>query len=463
MNPPIPTPSVPPLSGVPPATPRESALASAISSAEASLRQQHEQAFSALRKELKEFAEAKQRQPNMVINRVSSPSFVAEPHFTTHASSTLLFADISGYTALAQSLGAAGAEGTEALSSALDNFFGIAISSIYRFGGDVIKFCGDAILCVFQPDRTTSPDQAALAAAKCSLELKSKLRFFKAGKVELDLKQMLAFGDIIGNYVGDKTLNHFEFLTTGQPLKQIAETEHYVEPGDIILSREIYDVLGDQVVVKDVSVEAAARGFKLLMDTNALDSGVASSLSGIHGDSVRELNAAKNVRLASEKQAILEMFNEPYVVEKLTGFAGSWSRLERSSSSMRSRVSRHDLCTIMFTDDKGTVAIIVFSGRESNTISACRCALGIKENFEGYDISSGIGIATGKVFFGPVGDERRCEMAWIGDSVNLSARLMGKAKDTIMVDKATSENACGECAFEMFGMVELKGKGAVAL
>jgi hypothetical protein len=92
----------------------------------------------------------------MVINRVSSPSFVAEPHFTTHASSTLLFADISGYTALAQSLGAAGAEGTEALSSALDNFFGIAISSIYRFGGDVIKFCGDAILCVFQPDRYVS-------------------------------------------------------------------------------------------------------------------------------------------------------------------------------------------------------------------------------------------------------------------------------------------------------------------
>jgi class 3 adenylate cyclase len=115
------------------------------------------------------------------------------------------------------------------------------------------------------------------------------------------------------------------------------------------------------------------------------------------------------------------------------------------------------------TDDKGTVAIIVFSGRESNTISACRCALKVKENFEDCGIASNIGISTGKVFFGPVGDERRCEMAWIGDSVNLSARLMGKAKDTIMVDKATCENASSEVAFEMFGMVELKGKGAVAL
>ena len=115
------------------------------------------------------------------------------------------------------------------------------------------------------------------------------------------------------------------------------------------------------------------------------------------------------------------------------------------------------------TDDKGTVAIIVFSGRESNTISACRGALKIKENFEEVGIASNIGISTGKVFFGPVGDERRCEMAWIGDSVNLSARLMGKAKDTIMVDKATCENASSEFSFEMFGMVQLKGKGAVAL
>ena len=160
-------------------------------------------------------------QPNLVINAISSPSFELKPHFTNHPTSTLLFADISGYTALAQSLGAAGAGGTEALSSALDQFFGIAISSIYHFGGDVVKFCGDAILCVFSPDRTVSPAQAAMQAVRCSLELKKKLRFFKAGEVELDLKQMLAYGTIVGNFVGDKTLNHFEFLTTGQPIKQV--------------------------------------------------------------------------------------------------------------------------------------------------------------------------------------------------------------------------------------------------
>ena len=63
-------------------------------------------------------------QPNLVISHIASPSFKPSPHFTTHPNATLLFADISGYTALAQALGAAGAHGTEMLSQSLDDFFG---------------------------------------------------------------------------------------------------------------------------------------------------------------------------------------------------------------------------------------------------------------------------------------------------------------------------------------------------
>ena len=55
-------------------------------------------------------------QPNMVINRIANLPGKLEPHFTMHPNSTLLFADISGYTALSQTLGSAGAAGTELLS-----------------------------------------------------------------------------------------------------------------------------------------------------------------------------------------------------------------------------------------------------------------------------------------------------------------------------------------------------------
>jgi len=269
---------------------------------------------------------------------------------------------------------------------------------------------------------------------------------------------MLAHGDIIGNYVGDVSLHHFEFLVSGDALAQIAATEHYVNPGDIILSKEMHAIAHDEVAVKDVNAEATALGFKLLVDLHN-----PSSLA-------QSAKTPANVKLSSDKQSILALFNEPSIVEKLSVIAGSWSRLASSSAALRSRISRHDLCTIMFisidskklnstdpqtnleglndafmsfyspsklfggtlrqflTDDKGTVAIIVFSGRESNTISACRSAIKIQDNFADHGIDSNIGISTGKVFFGPVGDQNRCEMAWIGDSVNLAARLMGKAK-----------------------------------
>ncbi|GMI22387.1 hypothetical protein TeGR_g659 [Tetraparma gracilis] len=433
-------------------------------------------------------------QPNMVINNVAAPAYEPKPHFSVHKGVTVLFADISGYTALAQTLGAAGAAGTELLSKSLDDFFGIAITSIYRFNGDVIKFCGDAILCVFEPDRNSTPADSALAAVLCAMELKAKLRNFKAAEgVMLDLKLMIGHGEIVGNYVGDSALNHFEFLVTGQPMDQMTQAEHYVVPGDIIMSKEAHAIVEDSVVVKDVNPQAAAFGFKLLVGTTPSFVPPVAPPPSIP------------VRLSANRQRLLEMFNESTIVEKLDGIAGSWTRLERSSSSLRSRVSRHDLCTILFInmssdkissesneevleglneafmafyhptklfqgtlrqfllDDKGMVAIIVFSGRESNTISACRCSLKIQENFTSNDIEANIGIATGKVFFGPVGDERRCEMAWIGDSVNLAARLMGKAEDTIFVDKATCENASSELSFEMHGMVELKGKGAVTI
>jgi hypothetical protein len=238
----------------------------------------------------------------------------------------------------------------------------------------------------------------------------------------------------------------------------VSACEPFVQPGDIILSAEMHSIVTSETVVKDVS--GAKDGSKLLLSMSGAGRQREPSLDRGEGGlatlrregsqlsvSADEMGGAKQVRrersceahpsfarsihpltllpipqvrLSHDKQAILELFNEPSLVEKLSGSAGSWSRLEHSTSSLRSRVSRHDMSTIMFvnisseklkssdpqtaldglnnaftsfygptklfggtlrqflTDDKGTVAIIVFSGRESNTVSACRCALKIK-------------------------------------------------------------------------------------
>jgi class 3 adenylate cyclase len=65
----------------------------------------------------------------------------------------------------------------------LDAFFNIAITSIYRHGGDVVKFCGDALMCVFLAEQKNLMTSMAASAADCCLDLQKKLRGFKAAEV----------------------------------------------------------------------------------------------------------------------------------------------------------------------------------------------------------------------------------------------------------------------------------------
>lgn len=54
----------------------------------------------------------------------------------------LLFADISGFSALAERLCSQGAPGIEALSTRLNDYFGQVVSRIISHGGDIVQFAG---------------------------------------------------------------------------------------------------------------------------------------------------------------------------------------------------------------------------------------------------------------------------------------------------------------------------------
>jgi class 3 adenylate cyclase len=57
-----------------------------------------------------------------------------------------LFADISGFTALAERLARSGPSGVEALSELLNGCFGELVELVAVHRGDVVKFAGAALL-----------------------------------------------------------------------------------------------------------------------------------------------------------------------------------------------------------------------------------------------------------------------------------------------------------------------------
>ena len=268
----------------------------------------------------------------------------------------------------------------------------------------------------------------------------------------------------VQNYVGNK--NHWEYLLTGDVFNQISDAEHSANPGDIVVSSQVWDSSGDLFVGGAIT------------DTNL------HRLHSKKGEGSLPLPMEKPFHLWLEHGEILVQLLEPVVIEKLRALHGTWTRVGQSHGDTMRRLSKHDdACTIFvlikeevndarfaqknldqmqkafvccylplqkyggmlrqfLMDDKGMVAILVFTGKESNATLACRCAIDVQGEMNKQQIETSIGIASGRVFCGPVGCPYRCEYAFIGDSVNLAARLMCKAEShKIITDRLTADGA----------------------
>jgi class 3 adenylate cyclase len=73
---------------------------------------------------------------------------------------TMVFADISGFTALSEKLATRGRIGTEELVETLSRVFAGMLDITANRGGQLLKFGGDALLVLF-----TGPDHARQAAS----------------------------------------------------------------------------------------------------------------------------------------------------------------------------------------------------------------------------------------------------------------------------------------------------------
>merc|ERR1711966_14870 len=128
-------------------------------------------------------------------------------------------------------------------------------------------------------------------------------------------------------------------------------------------------------------------------------------------------------------------------------------------------------------DDKGCVAILVWGvpraafGLGYDACRAISCAFHILHGMEDLLAAEGfskedtagphIGIATGEVYVGLIGAMQRCEYAIVGPSVNLAARLMGKAKPWhVLAGEQVHDNALKADASLIFQKQDpVKAKG----
>ncbi|MEX0285739.1 MAG: adenylate/guanylate cyclase domain-containing protein [Paracoccaceae bacterium] len=114
----------------------------------------------------------------------------------------------------------------------------------------------------------------------------------------------------------------------------------------------------------------------------------------------------------------------------------------------------------------GDALVAVFEGddMESRAVSCCvsiaEAMQGLLEKYPDYNLHVGVGIASGEVVMGAMGAKERMDFTVLGSTVNLSARLCGKADPgQVLLDRATKEAAKNlpDVQFDELPPIPLKG------
>ncbi len=378
----------------------------------------------------------------------------------------VMFADVSGFTPLTEALAQKGSEGTEELTRLLNTYFQRIISIIEHDGGEIAKFSGDALTVLFCA-MDGHLDQATRRAFQSATKLQAAMPEFAAletsvGTTTLGLKIAIGAGNVIAMQVGG-VFNRWEYVVGGDPLRQVAEIEGGMTRGEVQLSQEAQAIIAPGPVS---SVPIRVPDWSCLTNPDLVE---ASMRRFIPGSLIGWLQEGMQEWLAVLRpMGVLFMgvggldYDTDDALESLHNLVGTVQKTAYRYEGSLNKV---------VVDDKGTVLLLLFGApplaHQDDPLRAVRCALEIQEHVLSGELQNlegrvAIGIASGRVFAGPVGSDRRREYTVMGDTVNLAARLMGKAgAGAILCEVETYRQAHNRLAFETLAPIRLKGKAGL--
>jgi len=156
---------------------------------------------------------------------------------------TVLFADISGFTALSSGLDA---EDTHAL---LNRFFAVVDEAVGEYGGSVDKHIGDAVMAVFgAPLAHTDDPERTLRAALDIHEAVAGL------EPPLKVHIGVASGQVVASSTGSAA--HTEYTVTGDSVNLAARLTDMAKAGETLVSVSVQRALGERFVGIDLGDQA---------------------------------------------------------------------------------------------------------------------------------------------------------------------------------------------------------------
>ena len=406
--------------------------------------------------------------PNSLISHVTKADSSPAPS-TICSHGTILLIDIVGSTALTNHFAETGAEGVETLARILNSIFSQLTDKVHEFGGDVIAFAGDAVICLFPTDEL-APATSSRQAAACALASRHVVSLLKSPSI------VAAGGIKVHMYITTGRLNSLflsglnerkYFLLTGEAMEELESSANTTNANAILLSPETSKLLSSYA-----RLHPGHNSWHYLQQLPAQIDPVPLPVQPVPDSHVPILRSYLSATVDGLIETGLDNWTSEFRhmtvlflgVTKLSGTSGGQvKKLEDSIRSIEESILTYDgLIYGISSDEKGIYLIAAFglplASHEDDPWRAVCASMDISDKLGG---QCNIGISTGNVYCGVVGGKWRSEYMIVGESPNLSARLMEAAKRSslhmIVCDAATRSEVADRISFESIAPIAAKG------
>ncbi|OGQ22160.1 MAG: hypothetical protein A2138_18260 [Deltaproteobacteria bacterium RBG_16_71_12] len=182
---------------------------------------------------------------------------------------TLLFSDIKGYTTLSNTLQ------PDQIVELLCGYLDAMVEIILSHDGTVDKIMGDGIMAFFG-DPLPQKDHA-LRCIKAALDMQRAVgrmgeKWVERGLSPLQVRIGIATGEVFVGSIGSR--QHQEYTAIGRPVNLAARLEGKAPPGGVLISKETFELVKDEVVTREV------RGLDLKGYSGGYDAWLVLGLAG---------------------------------------------------------------------------------------------------------------------------------------------------------------------------------------
>jgi adenylate cyclase len=424
---------------------------------------------------------------------------------------TLMFTDLAGFTPLLEANADKGAEGAKDLLHVLNAYFSSMIEIISKSGGNILEFTGDAMLAQWEKGKK---DSGAGQAVRAGLRMQRAMANFQKIKTG---DEELSFGMRIGIHSGRfltadiGTPRRMDHVLLGSAVRAAKRAEGAGSVGRVCLTESFVEGVkkdyrleptkeDHSLVIDDLTADQLGdfelTSFKRSRTSNPLFERTAEALLTSIAEMLDKVEAMASYLPTSILNLLVENTTRREIppdfpigtvifvnligvseladevppgaeMELITGFSRAFTLIDavvEARGGLLKKVTYHL---------SGSDIMILFGVPQAHTddvIRAADAAVAIRDivlNLKLPEIagkhlvaSCKIGVATGQVFSGEIGEPRgRREFNALGDTVNTAARLMSKAEvNEILITGKVHDGIAHTFECEVHEPLALKGK-----